>query len=31
MAFTFSSTADLVVGVLLFGVTAAGLFVTVFA
>jgi hypothetical protein len=31
MEFTFSSTADWVVGVLLFGVTVAGLVVTVFA
>jgi len=31
MEFTFSSTADWVVGVLLFGVTVAGFVVTVFA
>ena len=31
MEFTFSSTADWVVGVLLFAVTVAGLVVTVFA
>jgi hypothetical protein len=31
MEFTFSGTADWVVGVLLFGVTVAGFIVTVFA